>query len=69
MKLDEISAAINNDRICEYNSSCYIVCGYQLLKRKGKKMYSVGLQDMNADSIVWADPSKVKVRENEKLKR
>lgn len=59
MKINEVSQAINEDRIVNYDSAQYIVCGYKIEKRKGKKYYSVGLKDMNADSIRWVPLEKV----------
>lgn len=60
MELKDVSQAINDDRVVKLENIKYIVCGYKVEKRKGKKYYSVGLKDMNTNCVVWAPLEKVK---------
>lgn len=59
MELKDVSQAINEDRVVRFENAKYIVCGYKIEKRKGKKYYSVGLRDMNANCVRWVALEKV----------
>ena len=64
MELNEISGAINDDRLAVWNNKEYLVTGYKLEKIRGKKHYSVALKELTRPTVYWVGVDKVKLKED-----
>ena len=65
MKVNEISGAINDDKLALWGNKEYIVMGYKLEKHKGKKHYSVGLKELTRPTVYWVGIDKVELKEDQ----
>ena len=54
MKLNEVSEAINTDKVVRFSNGDYQVIGYKVMKTHGKKEHYLAILDLrNQRTILW----------------
>ena len=54
MKLNEVSEAINNDKVVRFSNGDYQIVGYKVMKIRGKKEHFLAILDLrNQRTILW----------------